>query len=120
MRNKTPAPVLRKGIAVISLNDKLVLVRNVLHIPTLCTSLFSLWKHLSQRGCGFLGDDSLGGLTVYFPTFFLSVDTAKDFHLSYKPVGRKTALSKIDYVQPKCDLKYPPPPKAPLTQIPSW
>ena len=76
--SKTLAPVLGKGMAVISLNDKLVLVCNVLHIPTLCTPLYSLRKHLTQRGCGFLGDDSLGGLFVYFLIFVLADDSKKD------------------------------------------
>ena len=72
MGNKTLAPVLGKGAAIISLNGKLVLVRNVIHVSTLRTPLYSLHKHLTQRGCGFLGDDSLGGLFVYFPTFVSS------------------------------------------------
>ena len=60
MGDKTLAPVLGKGTAIILLNDKMVLVCNVLHVPTLRTPLYSLCKHLTQCGCGFLGDDSLG------------------------------------------------------------
>ena len=114
MGNKTLAPVLGTGTAVISLNGKKVLVRNVLHVPTLRTPLYSLRKHLTQRGCGFIGDDSLGGLFVYFPTFVLAVDTTKDCHLSYKPIGHKAALKDLDYVQPRCARKVIPPP--PLLQ----
>ena len=62
---------------VISLNGKLVLVRNILHVPTLCTHLYSIRKHLTQLGCGFLGDDSLRGLFAYFQTFVLAVNTKK-------------------------------------------
>ena len=50
MGSKTLAPVLHKGTAVISLNGKLVLVCNAIHVPTLCTPLYSLNKHLIQRG----------------------------------------------------------------------
>ena len=110
MGNKTLAPVLGKGTAIISLNGKLVLVRNVLHVPTLRTPLYSLRKHPTQRGYSFLGNDSLGGLFVYFPSFVLAVDTTKDCHLSYKHIGQKATLEDLDYVQPRCALKIPPPP----------
>ena len=95
MRDKTLAPVLIKYTAIISLNGKLVLMCNVLHMSTLYTPLCSLCKYLTQHGCGFLGDESLGVLFIYFPTFVLAVDTTKDCHLSYKPVGRKVALRNL-------------------------
>ena len=60
MGDKTLAPVLGKGTAIISLNGKMVIIRNVLHVSTLRTPLYSLCKHLTQRGCGFLGNGSLG------------------------------------------------------------
>ena len=66
MGNKTLAPVLGKGTSIILLNGKLVLVRSVLHVPTLRTPLYSLHKHLTQRGCGFLGNDSLEGFFCVF------------------------------------------------------
>ena len=47
MGNKTLAPVHGKRTAVISLNGKLVLVRNVLHAHTLHTPLYSLHNHLT-------------------------------------------------------------------------
>ena len=112
MGNKTLAPVLGKGTAVISLNGKMVLVHNVLHVHTLRTPLYSLRKHLTQQGCGFIGDDSLGGLFVYFPAFVLAVDTTKDFRLSYKPIGSKASLKDLAYVQPRCKCKVLPLPPA--------
>ena len=116
---KALVPVLGKGTALISLNGKLILVRNVLHVPTLRTPLYSLRKHLTQRGCGFLCDDSLRGLFVSFPNFVLAVDTTKDCHLSYKPVGRKAALHNLDYFQTWCALNVLPPSQTPLPQLPS-
>ena len=47
MGGKTLAPILVKVTAIISLNGKMVLVRNVLHVPTLCTPLYSLRRHLT-------------------------------------------------------------------------
>ena len=61
MGNKSLAPVLGKRTTIISLNSKLVFVYNITHVPTLCTPLYSLFKYLTQRGCRFLRDESLGG-----------------------------------------------------------
>ena len=87
------------------INVRLILVWNVPHVPALCNPLYSLCKHLSQRGCGFIGDESLGGLFVYLSSLSLSADTTTDCHLSYKPVGHNITLNGIDYVEPKCALK---------------
>ena len=71
MGNKTLAPVLGTGTAVISLNGKLVLVQNVLHVSTLRCPLYSLRKHLTQCGCGFIDDDSLGVCScIFHPSFW--------------------------------------------------
>jgi hypothetical protein len=40
------------------------------------------------------------GMYVFFPSFILEVDTAVDFHLSYKPLVHLASLSPLDYVQP--------------------
>ncbi len=39
---------------------------------------------------------------VYFPAFFLLVDTSVDCHLSYKPLGTSTPLNTLHYLQPRC------------------
>jgi hypothetical protein len=52
MGNATFAPVLGRGTAILSLNGKSILVRNVLHIPDLHVPLYSLRAHLTQPGCG--------------------------------------------------------------------
>ena len=44
-------------------------MHNILYAPTIRVPLYSLHKHLTGCGCVFLGDDSLGGLFVYFPSF---------------------------------------------------
>ena len=100
MGNKTFAPVLGKGSALISLNGKKVLVRDCLHVPDLRNPLYSLRAHQRQRGCGFLGIHG-HGVFVYFPHFVLEVDTTTDCHLRYQPLGRTCGLSEVDYVQPK-------------------
>ena len=99
--NNTFTPVLGTGTAIISLNGKRVLVRNALHVPGLRCPLYSLRAHVKQKGCGFIGAETLGGVFVYFPDFILEVDTSKDCTLSYSPVGKKVSLCELDYAQPK-------------------
>ena len=55
MGNKSYAPVLGKGTAIIALNGKKVLIRDCLHVPDLRNPLYSLRAHQRQRGCGFIG-----------------------------------------------------------------
>ena len=101
MGNNSFVPVLGRGTAVFALNGKRVLVRNVLHVPSLVILLYSLRTHVTQRGCGFIGTEDSGFL-VYFPTFVLSVDMAVDSHLSFETLGRSALLYTLDYVQPRC------------------
>ena len=101
MADKGYAGVLGRGTAIISLNGKRVLIRDALHVPSLRTPLYSLRAHHRQKGCGFIGDESLGGIFVYFPGFILAVDTTSDCHLSYAPLGRSAALRTLHYAQPK-------------------
>jgi hypothetical protein len=74
MGNNSFALVLGCGTAIFALNSKGVLIRHVLHVPSLAVPLYSLRTHVTQHGCGFLGTKESGFL-VYFPTFVLSVDT---------------------------------------------
>ena len=101
MGNNSFAPVLGRGMVIISLNSQCLLIRNVLHVPGLRVPLYSLRAHLRQSGCGFLGSYKTG-MCVYFPGVVLTVDTSSDCHLSYKPLGKTVALSLLHYVQPRC------------------
>jgi hypothetical protein len=95
------APVLGRGMAIISLNGQRLLIRNVLHVPGLQVPLYSLQTHLRQSGCGFLGSYDTG-MQVYFPGVVLTVDTSSDCHLSYESLGKSALLSSLHYVQPRC------------------
>ena len=99
--NNSFAPILGEGTAIVSLNGKTVMVRDALHVPGLHSPLYSLRAHAKQPGCGFIGDDDLGGVFVYFPTFCLQADTTRDCHLSYAPLGTTVALRDLDYAQPR-------------------
>ena len=102
--NNSFAPILGEGTAIISLNRKVVMVRNALHVPGLHSPLYSLCAHAKQPGCGFIGDDNLGGVFVHFRTFCLQADTHRDCHLSdlfCVPLGTSMALGDLDYAQPR-------------------
>jgi hypothetical protein len=85
MGNNSYASVLGCGTAIISLNKQRLLIRNVLHVLALCVPLYSLWAHLHQPGCGFVGSHDTG-MHVYFPGVVLSVDMSTNCHLSYAPL----------------------------------
>ena len=85
--NNSFAPILGKGTIIIFLDGKVVMIRNALHVPGLHAPLYSLRAHAKQPGCGFIDDDDLGEVFVYFPTFCLQADTHRDCHLSYAPLG---------------------------------
>ncbi len=99
MGNNSFLPVLGCGMAIISLNGQQVFVRNALHVSGLAVSLYSLWAHFQQRGCGFIGTLE-AGMLVYFPNFVLLVDTSSDCHLAHEPLGTAAPLDTLHYVQP--------------------
>ncbi len=101
MANNSYIPVLGHGTAISALNSKRILVCNVLHVPGLAVSLYSLCIHITQQGCGFIGTHESGFL-VYFPAFIFSVDTAIDCHLSFDPLDWSAPLATLHYAQPHC------------------
>jgi len=101
MGNNSRALVLGRGTAIISLNGQGLLICNVLHVPALLVPLYSLWAHLRQPGCGFLGSHDTG-MHVYFPGVVLIVDMSTDCHLSYPPLGKSAPISILHYVKPRC------------------
>jgi hypothetical protein len=101
MGNNSYAPVLWRETAIVSLNGQRLLIQNVLHVPALQVPLYSLWAHLHQLGCGFIGSFATG-MHVYFTGVVLSVDKSTDCHLSYEPLGKSAPLSSPHYIQPRC------------------
>jgi hypothetical protein len=99
MGNKSFAPILGTGSAIIAVNGKQILIQNCFHVPALRNPLDSLRTHQHQHGCGFLGMHNLG-IFVFSPTFILEVNKQTDCHLSYEPIGWMGKLPSLDYVQP--------------------
>ena len=84
-----------------------------MHIPALRVPLYSLHAHLKQWGCGFVGDNSLGGMFVYFPSFILSVDTSRDCHLQFCSLGATALLKDVKYGQPRMEMSAARAPESP-------
>jgi hypothetical protein len=99
MGNNLFAPILGTGSAITSINRKLILIRDCLHVPTLRNPLYSLRTHQHQHGCGHIGMHQLG-MYIFFPSFIVEVNMEKDCHLSYKPFGCLASISNLYYIQP--------------------
>jgi hypothetical protein len=100
MANNSFTSIAGKGLAIISLNSKKILICDCLHVPDLRNPLYSLHAHQRQCACKHIGMYGLG-MHVFFPSFIIEVDTAIDCHLQYQPLGRTLGLTDLDYVQPK-------------------
>eukprot|EP00956_Cyclotella_meneghiniana_P026201 scaffold56081_cov49-Cyclotella_meneghiniana.AAC.1 len=98
------------GTAKIMLNGKVILLRNVLHVPALSEPLYSLRRHRMMPECGYYSSYDTGS-HILFPTFVLEVDTTVDNVLSYKSIGRSS--DKIDYAEPRV---YPTPQPRPVAR----
>lgn len=94
----TRLPIIGVGTAKISLNGKIILLRNVLHVPGLQNPLYSLRKHKSMPGCGTFSHFDVGSY-ILFPDFMLRIDDSVNNIVSYKSIGQDD-ISRIDYAHP--------------------
>jgi hypothetical protein len=81
MGNNLFAHIFGTGLAIISLNGKIILIQDCLHVPALRNLLYSLRTHQCQHGCGFICMHDLG-MYVFFPSFIVEVNTTTNCHLS--------------------------------------
>eukprot|EP00804_Cyclotella_cryptica_P023772 CCRYP_011153-RA/>CCRYP_011153-RA protein AED:0.32 eAED:0.22 QI:0/0/0/1/1/1/2/0/951 len=86
------------GSAKISLNGKIIILRNVLHVPSLQDPLYSLCRHQQMPGCGYISLFETGS-HLLFPNFILELDTTFDSVLSYRSVGHDP-VTQLDYAEP--------------------
>jgi hypothetical protein len=100
------------GSAKILLNGRVILLRNVLHVPALQEPLYSLRRHREMPECGYYSSFETGS-HLLFPTFVLEVDTSVDNILTYESIGAN-AVSRLDYAEPR---EYPQPRARPATLI---
>ena len=64
-------------------------IKNVLYVPRLDDTLFSITEHIKYKNCSFIGDDNK--YTLKFPTFlFLQWSLMKySFHMNTHPITIK-------------------------------
>ena len=108
----TELPILGEGSAKFSLNGKIILIRNVLHVPGLRSPLYSLRKHKAMPGCGTFSFHNVGSF-VLFPNFTLRIDDSVDNIVSYKSIG-PSSCGKLDYAQPHANRSSTPPTSPPI------
>ena len=96
--NDTKLPILGQGTAVFSLNGKVIMVQDALHVPGLRAPLYSLRQHKTMPGCGTFSLYEVGSY-ILFPHFALRIDGGIDNIVSYKSIGRSETV-KLDYAQP--------------------
>jgi hypothetical protein len=91
---------LGKGSAKVMLNDKVILLRNVLHVPQPQEPLYSLCRHSQMPECGYFSSFDTGS-HLLFPTDYQSIGPSQ--------------TSGLDYAEPR---EYPKPKARPATLIP--
>jgi hypothetical protein len=102
-----------KGSAKVLLNDKIILLRNVLHVPQLNEPLYSLRRHSQMPEFGYFSSFETGS-HLLFPTFVLEIDTSVDNIISFNSIGHSPCAT-IDYAEPRI---YPTPRAHPANLIP--
>jgi hypothetical protein len=91
--NNVKIPCLGRGSVSITLGDRPLLLRNVLHVPDLDMPLLSCNVHCRRgQGCSFVADAK--GCFLTFPTFFLKIN---DTHECALPCGIGPRDSPCDY-----------------------
>jgi hypothetical protein len=91
--NNVKIPCLGRGSVSITLGDRPLLLRNVLHVPNLDMPLLSCRVHRRRgQGCSFVADTK--GCFLTFPTFFLKID---DTHKCALPCGIGPRDGPYDY-----------------------
>ena len=87
------------GTAVYTLNGRIILTCNTLHIPDLRGSLYSLRKHRQIPGCGLYSSYKYGSY-LFFSDFILQVEDSYDKIVRYRSLGASYQVP-IDYIEPK-------------------
>ena len=76
LANNQKASCIGRGTIKIDLGGVIVVITNVLHVPSLRCPLYSIRCHSRIRGCAFHADNK--GVILAFPEFILPVDISTD------------------------------------------
>ena len=97
--DETPLPILGKGTSKLSLNGKVIIIRNCLHVSGRRSPLYSLREHKDMPDCGASSFYNVGSY-ILFPDFTLRIDDTIDNLVCYKSIGR-SPCNRLDYAQPR-------------------
>ena len=76
LANNQKSPCLGRGAICINMGGHNIILKDVLHVPSLRCPLFSVRCHRRFLGCSFLADNS--GTFLSFPSFIIPVDDSTD------------------------------------------
>ena len=88
--------------AIFSMDGRLILVCNTLHVPSLREPLYSTLRHCTQSGCAYHNDNTVGNLLL-FPTTVINVEYSTDNIVNFRPIDCTLSNRKLDYVKPSPD-----------------
>ena len=77
----TTLPIKGSGTVQIVMNGHHVSLHDVLYVPALKDTLFSIKEHSTHRGCAFISENATA--TLFFPKFEVPVSTADEFELAF-------------------------------------
>ena len=95
----TKLPIKVIGPSVYTLDDRIILTCNALHIPALLGPLYSLRKHRQIPGCGVYSSYKYGSY-ILLPDFILQVEDSYDNLISYQYLDA-SYKGPIYYIEPK-------------------
>ena len=101
--NDTKLLIAEIGTAKFSLNEKVIVTKNCMHVVDLQALLYSLRRHCRLPGCGTVSHCDSGSY-VLFLTFSLHVDDSVDHMLSYRSIRRELGVPWCDYVEPRLSI----------------
>ena len=95
--NNVQVPCLGKCTVVFYLNDKLILLDEVLHVPDLKNALFSIGQHCRYKYCSFVADSK--GTFLNFPCFNLRANDANECTIPIRFFEPEVSypVPKLDY-----------------------
>ena len=103
LTNDTKLLIAEIGTAKFSLNEKVIVTKNCMHVVDLQALLYSLRRHCRLPGCGTVSHCDSGSY-VLFLTFSLHVDDSVDHMLSYRSIRRELGVPWCDYVEPRLSI----------------
>jgi hypothetical protein len=83
LADKSRVPCLGRGIIHLTLDDKQIILHDVLHVPHLQNPLLSVCCLRRLQGCSFLADNS--GSYLSFPNFIIPVDDSSHCIIPGRP-----------------------------------